>query len=216
MDILGHTNMKKYYFSAVALAMLLLSIVGFSDNLFTDIGQESNSDPKFIIHGVLWFAWFGLLLVQSRLIRIRDVKAHMKWGLAGMFIAIGLSISTIYVFISKGFHGLKFYEIVNRLSFISFLFLVALAYMQRKQPALHKRYLFLASVYNLGPVLDRTSGHLGFNPDIFNTIIWLGFFFTLFRYDQLVLGRIHPVSIRGFFLFLLFWLVSFPAEKLFV
>ncbi len=40
--------MKKNYFLVASVALLLLSIIGFSDNLFTDIGQESNSDPKYV------------------------------------------------------------------------------------------------------------------------------------------------------------------------
>jgi hypothetical protein len=35
------------YFSIVSTLLLLLSIVAFSDNLFTDVGQPSNRDPKF-------------------------------------------------------------------------------------------------------------------------------------------------------------------------
>jgi hypothetical protein len=40
------------YFSGISVLLLLLSIIAFSDNLFTDVGQPSNRDPKFIIHGL--------------------------------------------------------------------------------------------------------------------------------------------------------------------
>jgi hypothetical protein len=35
-----------------------MSIAAFSDNLFTNIGQPSNRDPKFIIHGLFGLAWY--------------------------------------------------------------------------------------------------------------------------------------------------------------
>src|SRR5690606_8613641 len=91
-------SMKKNYFIVAALILLLLSIIAFSDNLFTDIGQESNKDPKFIIHGLFFLAWFIILVTQSHLIRKGDYKAHRKWGMWGMWIAIGVVLSTFYVF----------------------------------------------------------------------------------------------------------------------
>jgi hypothetical protein len=44
------------YFSIISVLMLSLSIIAFSDNLFTDLGQPSNSDPKFIVHGLFGLA----------------------------------------------------------------------------------------------------------------------------------------------------------------
>jgi hypothetical protein len=40
------------YFSIVSVLLLFLSVVAFSDNLFTDVGQPSNRDPKLIVHGL--------------------------------------------------------------------------------------------------------------------------------------------------------------------
>lgn len=91
--------MKKYYFFIVSIFLLLLSLIAFSDNLITDIGQESNSDPKFLIHGLILFAWFIIVVVQSNFIRKGDYKANMKWGIAGMAVAMGVFVSIVYVFI---------------------------------------------------------------------------------------------------------------------
>ena len=64
------------YFSIVSLLLLLLSIVAFSDNLFTDIHQPSNSDPKFIVHGIFGLAWYVLLATQANLARVRNLRLH--------------------------------------------------------------------------------------------------------------------------------------------
>ncbi|MBX2965552.1 MAG: hypothetical protein KF845_05355 [Cyclobacteriaceae bacterium] len=42
--------MRKNYFLVAGTLLLILSFIAFSDNLITDVGQESNSDPKFIMH----------------------------------------------------------------------------------------------------------------------------------------------------------------------
>lgn len=70
------------YFSSISVVLLLLGIVAFSDNLFTDFSQPSNSDPKLIVHGLFGLAWYVLLATQANLIRVRNVKVHKKLGMA--------------------------------------------------------------------------------------------------------------------------------------
>jgi len=69
--------MKKNYFFIISIFMLLLSVVAFSD-LFYDVKQKSNNDPKYIIHGLFCFAWFILFFVQTNFIRKKDYRAHVK------------------------------------------------------------------------------------------------------------------------------------------
>jgi hypothetical protein len=57
------------YLSVVGALLLFLSIDAFSDNLFRDVGQPSNRDPKFIIPGLFGLAWYGLLTTQANLVR---------------------------------------------------------------------------------------------------------------------------------------------------
>ena len=55
--------MRKNYFFWASFFLLFLSVFAFSDNLFYDVKQESNSDPKFIIHGLFFLAWFIILVI---------------------------------------------------------------------------------------------------------------------------------------------------------
>ena len=104
-------EMRKYYFSVVSILVLLLSLLAFSDNLITDVGQESNSDPKFVIHGLILFLWMFIFVIQTSLIRKDNVEAHQKVGIAGMIVAIGVVLSTFYIYIStyNGWNNLVFY-----------------------------------------------------------------------------------------------------------
>src|SRR5690606_41468851 len=106
----------------------------FSDNLITDVGQESNRDPKFIIHGLFMFAWFILFVVQANFIRKGNYKAHMKWGLAGMICAIGVFLSTVFVFVSvyKGLDVMPYFAKANRFFMLSFAVLIVLGYLNRQ------------------------------------------------------------------------------------
>lgn len=203
-------TMKKNYFFVAGIILLLLSLIAFSDNLITDVGQESNSDPKFIIHGIFMFAWFIIFVVQSKFIQKGSYNAHITWGIAGMIAAIGVIISTIFIFVSiyEGWDKLPFFAKANRFFLPSFALLVGLGYFKRKDTVKHKRLIYLATLYMLGPILDRASEHLYLDVYIFNPIIWNSLFISLFIYDWITLRIIHRISYLGFLWFYVVWAIS--------
>jgi hypothetical protein len=211
--------MKASYFLVVGFMLLFLSVIGFSDNLITDVGQKSNSDPKYVIHGLFCFAWFIILIIQANFIRKRNYKTHMRLGIAGLITALGVFTSTLYIFVVvyDGWDHMAPLVKANRFFMFSFAMMVALAYAKRKKPESHKRLMLVASIYMLGPILDRAIGRsfldamittdLGWDLAFFG--IWTSFFVSLFAHDLVVQKRIHPVSYLGFFLFGAIWAISF-------
>lgn len=190
--------MKKDYFFVASIFLLLFSVIGFSDNLFFDVKQPSNSDPKFIVHGIFMFAWFIILTIQTNFIRKGNYKAHMRWGAAGMIAAAGTVITTFYVFamVYKGWDAMPFYVKANRFLMLSFALYVWLGYKNRKNPALHKRFLFLGTFFLLEPILSRFP--LDMLSDnafyIFMFSIWNMFFLSFFAYDWKSLKKIHRIT----------------------
>ncbi len=215
------------YFSIVSVLLLLLSIVAFSDNLLTDIGQPSNSDPKFIIHGLFGLAWYVLLATQANLVRQRNVKLHRKLGIATFIVAIGVTLSTLYIFIVlwKGWSNMAEDVRANRLFLAGYATCVFLAWLRRGQSDWHKRLILAGTFFMLGPVLSRAYDPLivswmeplfpaftarvdeaGFLLFFFG--VWIGFFLSLAVYDRKTLRRIHPVTSAGSAWFVLAWLIS--------
>lgn len=211
--------MKKYYFLVVSIILLLLSLVAFSDNLITDVGQKSNSDPKFIIHGLFCFAWFIILVIQTNLIKKGNYKAHRRLGIAGLIAAAGVFITTLYIFIViyKGWEHMLPNVRANRLLMLGFAVLVTQAYRKRKKTDEHKRLIFLAAFYMLGPILGRVIGNSFLDSMIEDDITydftffgaWSSFFISLFIYDRVVIRRIHRVTYLGTLLFCCIWAISF-------
>lgn len=215
------------YFSITSALLLFLSLAAFSDNLFTDVGQPSNSDPKFIIHGLFGLAWYVLLAVQANLVRMRNVKLHKKLGIATLIVAIGVTLSTLYIFVVvwKGWANMTAEVRANRLFLPGYATCLVLAWLWRGQSDRHKRLIFTGTFFMLGPVLSRAYDPLivswmeplfpaftarvdevGFL--VFFYGIWIGFFLSLAHYDWKTLRRIHPVTVVGFTWFMLTWLVS--------
>lgn len=189
--------------------MLVLTLVGFGDNLLTDIHQPSNSDPKFIVHGLFSLAWMLLLVLQAALIRSRNLRLHRKLGLAAAVVAAAVVLSTLYVFaeVWKGWAALEPLFRANRLLLPGFGLLVWLGYRFRGRPDWHKRLMLLATFLMMEPVLSRAFDPLlvpfmqdwpesridaAFWP--FLLIVWSGLFASMFVHDWRTLGRVHPVT----------------------
>lgn len=124
------------YFSIVSVVLLVLSVAAFSDNLFTDIGQPSNRDPKFIAHGAFGLAWYALLVVQANLIRTRNITLHKRIGIAALVVAAGVVVSTLYIFIVtwKGWSNMGPEVRANRLFLPGYALCVSLAWFRRGNP----------------------------------------------------------------------------------
>lgn len=203
--------MRKYYFSIISVLVLLLSLVAFSDNLITDIGQESNYDPKFVIHGIILLLWMVIFVIQTTFIRKDNLQAHKKLGIAGMIVAVGVVVSTFYIFIVtfNGWDNLVFYARPNRFLMASFGVLIFAAYRYRKVPEKHKRLILVAIFYMLEPILSRSLGFIDVSPFIKMPLVWNALFISLFVYDWVTIRKIHFISYMGFIWLYAVWVISF-------
>lgn len=98
----------------------------------------------------------------------------------------------------------------------AFAVFVYLGYRYRKQPAAHKRYMFIATIYMLGPILARAMAHSFLDNllvsdlawDITLMSCWTSFILSLLIYDRIILKRIHPVTIAGTGYYALTWVLA--------
>lgn len=219
------------YFSLVSALLLFLGVAAFSDNLFTDVGQASNRDPKFIVHGVFGLAWYVLLLVQANLARVRNLRLHRRLGVATFVVAIGVVLSTLYIFVVlwKGWANMAPEARANRLLLPGFAACLLLAWLRRGRADWHKRLVLVGTFFMLGPVLFRAYDPLvvpwlepllggiytrrvdEFAFQTFAWGLWNGFFLSLALYDWRLLRRLHPVTMWGFAWFALAWAVSWGS-----
>ena len=204
-------KMQRYYFPAISILLFILSLIAFSDNLITDIGQESNSDPKFIIHGLFMFTWFGIFVAQTIFILRGNISSHIKWGKIGMFTAVGVFLSTVYVFISiyTGWDAMPYYVKANRLFMLSFAVFILLAYLNRRKSENHKRFICLAFILIIEPIIGRVSDKLMIeNWELFYFLVWHTLFMSLFINDWITLKKIHKISWIGLVWFYIVWTIS--------
>ena len=142
--------------------------IGFSDNWLFDVGQESNSQPKFLIHAFFAFSWFTLLVVQTSLIRNKNYQWHFKIGVLGVVVYYLMTL-TIWDLYYEAFAAENdWLKLAKPLELLSIL-LVTLGFVNRKRNSeKHKEYILFGTFCLIGPALDRSVVHL-FGPE---NMIW--------------------------------------------
>lgn len=196
---------RKTYFSIVSSFILTLSLVGFADNLIFDVGQPSNFDPKFVVHGLFSLAWMIAFAVQADLVRTGRTGLHKKVGIAGFLAAVGFIVSTLYLFyvLRKPWAEMRDIVQVNRVFVPSYAVLLVLAWRCRFQPEHHKRMVLMGTLYLLLSIINRVIGGL---PTA-ELVLWNGLFVSLFVYDWITSRKIHVVTYSGFAWFCLGWAI---------
>ncbi|MCX2745399.1 hypothetical protein OO013_16085 [Mangrovivirga sp. M17] len=168
--------MRKHFYLALSIVLWLIMIVGFSDNWLTDIGQPSNSQPKFLIHAFFAFSWFTILVIQNGFIKKQDFRTHMKVGKVGFLIYIGFLITTLPLYL-KEFKPLSI-MVFSQLVFGSTL--IGLSYYYRKRDLqTHKMNMMFGSFLLVQPAWDRAAGHL-FGSQGLEWLLFYLIFFGLF------------------------------------
>ncbi|MEQ8925522.1 MAG: hypothetical protein RLO81_06885 [Fulvivirga sp.] len=141
----------------------------------------------------------------------KNYNAHKRLGKVGFIIAIGVFLSTLYVFIAvfEGWDAMEPFIKTNRLFMLSFAVFLLLAYFNSKDGAKHKRFIFWAIILPIEPIMGRVSDFFMIeNWQLFYFFVWHTFFASFFIYDWLSLKRIHPVSWIGLTWFYIAWAIS--------
>lgn len=203
------SGVRRWYFPGVSALLLALTLIAFSDNLVTNVGQKSNFDPKFVIHGLFCLAWMVVLVIQASLIAQRHQALHRRLGPAMLLVAMGVTLSTLYVFWVNwpGWPALDAEAKANRLLLPSYAIAIWLAYRARRRPDRHRRLVLIGSFYMLGPVIARTFDPLivpitaslpvavvdAMFPPYFAGL-WIALLGSLWGYDLYTVGHIHRVT----------------------
>lgn len=196
----------KNYFFVLSVIILILGLIAFSDNYLFDLNQESNSNPLLIIHGLIMFSWYTIIVIQTNQIRKLNIKAHKRLGLAGFFISVLVIVSIAYLnFIDVPYSELPFFGKANRIFFPAFILLIVLAYVKRNNPELHKHSIFVAILLMMEPLLSRVGMNTGTDAAVVAPIIWLFLWVSLFIYDIIRLRGLHFLTYSG----LIFWFVVY-------
>jgi hypothetical protein len=205
-------TVERWFYISMAFATIIVVVVGFGPSIVNATTRRAPLTAVVSAHGIVSLAWLMVFLAQTSLVATRRIDVHRRLGIAAMMLGVVVIVLGYMTAIAMGRRGFDLsgdlnidsdplLGIVNPLGdLVTFGILLAAGYWFRRRGDIHKRLMLLAAVGGLMPApLAHVIGHipsLRVMPPIILVPIVL-FLFASATYDRISLGRIHPVSLWG-------------------
>jgi hypothetical protein len=176
-DLRTKTFVERWFFTGMALVMIAVVLAAFTPSIAHPAGRRAPLSLLAAAHGIVFFTWLLIFLVQSRLIATHHVAWHKRLGLTSIFVLalmIPLGYSTIIGMVRRGFDlsgdlNLAIGSDVAQeavfpffnITIFAVLVIAALAY--RRRPEIHKRLMLFANIELMPAPLAHFIGH---NPTL--------------------------------------------------
>jgi hypothetical protein len=213
MAAVTHTRMsagassERVFYLSMALAIFAVVFVGFARSFFLRFlfpTWPSPSEPVFYIKGVIFTAWYVLLVVQAALVTADRRPLHRRLGVLGAVIAALMLITGLYGTLVAAARPVGGAVDPMPLSFMAIPFvdvtlfgaLIACAIWKRNSPQTHKRLMLIASISLLVAGFARWPG-LFDQPFQWAFVAADGLLIPLLVWDVLSRGRIHPTTVAA-------------------
>jgi hypothetical protein len=206
---LKNSLIERWFFPGMALAMIATCLLAFLPSIAHPAQRHASLSALAAAHGIVFFVWLLLFLVQGSLIASHRVALHRRLGLASVVILalmIPLAYTTTISMVRRGYDlsgDLRIdrdppYETVFALAnllIFSVLAIAALAY--RRRPQIHKRLMLFANIELMPAPLAHLIGHTPWLAALPAAIVMVpisAFVAAALARDLLVTRRIHPLT----------------------
>jgi len=154
----------RHLYSWFAIVAPLIIFAGFARTFYL---QGLSSAPALstllLVHGIIMSLWFGLFIVQVRLVAAGRTDLHQRLGVAGAILVVVMLALGTYTAIDAARRGASPDPNMSPLMFMAipladllvFGILVGVALWNRRRSDIHKRLMLLATVSILTPGIAR-------------------------------------------------------------
>jgi hypothetical protein len=198
-------NAERRFYSITSVLLLATVVGGFAPTYFLrGLGESGPLGTLLHWHGAIFTAWMLLFVAQSWLIAGGRVGLHRQLGAFGAVLAVAMTVLGVAVSLAQARRGAGA-PTAEQLAFLTvplaaiavFALNVAGAVWWRRNPATHKRLMFIATVAMLDPAIARMPfAFLGWHPLISSTCADL-FWVALAVFDLARLRRVHRATLGG-------------------
>src|SRR4051812_13796170 len=152
------------FYPSIALLLALVVFAGFARTFY--LRYWFDLPPLALLtqlHGLVFSAWMALFVIQTRLVAANNIDAHMRLGIAGVFLAglvfvLGMATAVVSASAPRpramGMVSYQFVFIPMSI-IVTFACFVIPAVLLRKHTPLHKRFMTLAMITVLPPATAR-------------------------------------------------------------
>jgi hypothetical protein len=209
IDAEPKTGWRPTYFVSMALLIVFFAFGGFGITYFFPMVEGTFRDvrPAVHIHGMIFFAWTLVLLLQTSLVASDNRALHRTVGMAGISLATAVVIFGVIVsmqteggLIARGEilrgYGLGFSSLTAMAAFGT---MFALAIKNLRRLDYHKRWILMATCNILAAPVNRILSPFfdGPTPIVATFLVILVIPATCLIYDMRTRGRPHIVTLIG-------------------
>jgi hypothetical protein len=203
-------HLSFFFWTSAVMAAVVFG--GFAISYFVPMatGDLPALPPVVHLHGLFYFAWMLLLVVQSLLVNTGNVALHRSLGTFGIGVATALTTfgAVITVLAARRdltgpladqVYGIVWISVVALVVFIA-LFVMAIRNVRDSQA--HRRYILLATLPLMIAALNRVFAAFGIGFESFATYVpkYLladAFVVAMLVHDRFVLGSVHRATAIG-------------------
>ena len=153
------TPSPRLFYVAMSLLMLAFVTYGFSHTVGEGLIHRQRPN-RFLallyIHGTVFYAWMVMFVVQSLLVRGRNLRLHRLLGWVGAADALLVFVMGLWATFAEPTPFAL--ERIGLVSMAGFGIPVALAIYWRKRPAYHRRLVFVGTAVLTNAAFARFPG----------------------------------------------------------
>jgi FtsH-binding integral membrane protein len=207
IDLPG-TRYDHFFFSAMALAMLITVFVGFARTYYlAGVFRAPLPSLTIHLHGAAFSCWILLLVTQTSLVAAGRTDIHRRLGIAGFLLAclmvvLGVVAATDSLARAAG-RDAKFFYIVPLTDMLIFATLILFAFRARRNPQAHKRLLIVATIGLLIAAIARWPIAFLSRNAVMAALLSYIFLLILVAYDLWTSRKVHRATLwaGGFLIF---------------
>lgn len=213
-------DQRNRFFSTTAILITALVLLSFPITYFIPVATGSKSFTLLRhLHGLAFFAWIGLFLFQTLLVRRGNLRLHRGLGIAGVALAgamlpLGLwqAVTSAGERQAKGVAQPFEFSIYNLVDILVFSAAFGWAiYEATRRIEWHRRLMFVAALNLFGPAFSRVVFLVPIPfpwLDMAPNLVADALLIALALYDRETQGRIHPVTLGAALLLIPFHAVE--------
>ena len=214
------THARLAYF-AIALAIAGIVAWGFWETYYSRFSERADLPSIVHLHAAVFSIWVIVFVAQAAVVVAGNLRLHRQLGAAGMIY--GASVFAIGVLVSIGAPALRvrarfydldvggvivLYNLADMLLFGAFL---ALAFVHRNRPELHKRWIIAATAALCGAAIGRVLP----GNTLEYLLVWLSPILAMVAVDLVARRRVHSIPIvSGALVILAFFKVPLLAAPI--
>jgi hypothetical protein len=146
--------LDKFFYFGMSLLVAAVVVFGFSHTVDENLIHAVPARPWMLwVHGILFSGWVAFFILQSTLVRTRNVKVHrtLGWfgaGIGALITIVGISTAIVM----DRFHVAESHDAAAKVFFaiqlqdmVAFTTAFWLAVYWRKKPDIHRRLILIAT-----------------------------------------------------------------------